>query len=972
MKKLLFPFLAMLVLLIACDSNTEENTVVEYGHDFVTVENDPTGTLQYTLENGLTVYLSVNELEPRIQTLIAVRAGSKYDPAETTGLAHYLEHMVFKGTHEIGTKDWESEKVLLDMIAETYEAHRNTDDEAEKAILYAKIDSLSYEASKFAIANEYDKMISSLGAKGTNAYTSNDETVYINDIPSNELEKWMKVEGERFQTLVLRLFHTELETVYEEFNRSQDSDNRWVYQEVMEGLLPNHPYGTQTTIGIGEHLKNPSMYNIHNYFDSYYRPNNVAICLSGDLDPDATIDMIEQYFGAWENKEIPAFEMPADEELTTPITRETFGPQQEMVYLGFKFDGAGSEEAMMIQIIDMLLANNQAGLMDINLNLKQQVLTASSFPQVLHDHSVHFLYGLPKQGQTLEEVKELLLGELDKIKAGDFDDWLIEAVVNDLKLSRIKSIESNRGRAFLMVDAFINERDFADVIFEFDKMEQITKEDIVAFANANYGENYVVSYKRMGESDRHAVPKPSITTVDLDRDAQSDFFKEFDAMASTSVTPKFVDFDNDIDFQSVNDIPFAVVKNESNTLFNLYYIFDMGSDNDKELALAVQYLPYLGTSEYSAEELKKEFYRLGLEFNVSAGREQVNVSLSGLENNFAEGVKLFEHVLATAVADENVYQELVADILKSRDDAKLDKGTILRSGLGSYAKYGEVNPFTNRLSADELMNMDVEKLTALLHGLGDFQHRIFYYGQQDTEEVKTVLAENHQKGAWNEYPVAVEYPELAMEENQVFYVDYDMAQAELFLISKEEKFNPELLAASQLFNEYFGSGLSSIVFQEIREKQALAYAAYSYYSVPKSKDESHYVNAYVGTQVDKLGDAVTAMFAIMNEMPEAEMQFEGAKEATIKKLETDWTTGAGVYWTYESAQKRGLDEDIRATIYEQVQAMTLADLKVFFDAHIADKNYSICVVGSEENIDKEVLSSMGELHELSLEEVFGY
>lgn len=970
MKNKLLILLAV-AFIAACTPNN--SATKKYKHDFEQVEDDPSNTLIYTLDNGLKVYLSVNEVEPRIQTLIAVKAGSKFDPSETTGLAHYLEHMMFKGTHKIGTKDWESEKVLLDEIAATFEAHKEENDPAKKEMLYARIDSLSLEASKFAIANEYDKMVSSLGAKGTNAYTSNDETVYINDIPSNELEKWLMVEGERFQTLVLRLFHTELETVYEEFNRSQDSDQRWVYQGVLEGLLPKHPYGTQTTIGLGEHLKNPSMYNIHQYFNTYYVPNNMAICLSGDLDPDATIDWIEAYFGDWQAQEVPVFQMPDDIDLNEPIVKEVFGPQQEMLYMGFKFDGAGTKESQMIRLIDMLLANSQAGLIDIDLNLKQKVLSAGSFPSVMKDHSVHFLYGVPKEGQTLEEVKDLLLAEIDKIKAGDFDDWLLEAVINDLKLSRIEGLESNRNRAFTMIDAFINELEFADLVYELDSMAVVTKEDIVAFANEHYMDNYVVSYKRIGESDRHSVPKPKITAVEVDRESQSDFYAAFDTMRSASLSPKFVDYDSAIHVTTLDDLELSYVKNENNQIFELYYLFDIGSNTDKELALAIQYLPYLGTTEYSAEDLQKEFYRYGLEFGVNAGSEQVFVSLKGLEDNLDKGIALFEHVLANAQADSSVYGELVNDILKSRVNAKLDKNTILRNGLGSFARYGADNPFTDRLSMEELQSMDVNKLADKIKELSNWEHRIFYYGQMPVEDAKAIIAKHHTNTSdLTPLPEKKEYPELATSVNKVFYAPYDMQQVEMFFISKDEVFNPEILAASRLFNEYFGSGLSSIVFQEIREKKALAYSAYSYISSPSDKDKSHYLNAYIGTQADKLSDATEAMFALMNDMPEAEMQFNAAKEAVIKKLESDWVTGSDVYWQYESARDLGLDYDVNQNIYEEVKSMTLNDLKAFFDSHIKGKHYHICVIGKKDNIDLNVLQSMGEFQELSLEEIFGY
>ncbi|MGB1050906.1 MAG: M16 family metallopeptidase [Chitinophagales bacterium] len=965
----------LILISLACIASctTNKRVTQQYKHSFEQVEGDPSNTLMHTLDNGLRVYLSVNEAEPRIQTLIAVKAGSKFDPSETTGLAHYLEHMMFKGTHRMGTKDWESEKVLLDEIAATFEAHKEETDSAIKVALYARIDSLSLEASKFSIANEYDKMISSLGATGTNAYTSNDETVYVNNIPSNELKKWLMVEGERFQTLVLRLFHTELETVYEEFNRSQDSDRRWVYQGVLEGLLPNHPYGTQTTIGVGEHLKNPSMYNIHEYFNTYYVPNNVAICLSGDLDPDATIDWIEQYFGNWEAQDVPEFQMPVDKDLNEPVVKETFGPQQEMVYMGFKFDGAGTKESQMMSLIDMLLANSQAGLIDIDLNLKQKVLGAGSYPSVMKDHSIHFLYGIPKEGQTLEEVKDLLLAEIEKIKAGDFDDWLLEAVINDLKLSRIQGLESNRNRAFAMVDAFINELDFADVVFELDSMAAVTKEDIIDFANQHYTDNYVVSYKRMGESDRHSVPKPQITAVEVDRESQSAFYAAFDTVSSARLTPKFVDYESSISVSSLNDIELSYVQNENNQIFELYYLFDIGSNTDKELALAIQYLPYLGTNRYSAEDLQKEFYRYGLEFGVNAGSDQVFVYLTGLEDNLDKGIELFEHVLANAKADSLVYQELVNDILKSRFNAKLDKSTILGKGLGAYAKYGAENPFTDRLSTEELESMDVGRLVEKIKALSTSEHRIFYYGQMPAEDAKVIIARHHTNSSdLTPLPQKRAYVELATSENKVFYAPYDMQQVELLFLSKDEVFNPELLAASRVFNEYFGFGLSSIVFQEIREKKALAYSAYSYMATPSNKDKSHYLNAYIGTQADKLSDATAAMFELMNNMPEAEMQFNAAKEAVIKKLESTWVTGSSVYWEYESVRDLGLDYDVNSRIYEEIKNITLDDLKAFFDAHVKGKSYHICVIGKKENIDLDVLRSMGEFQELSLEEIFGY
>ncbi|MDZ7612972.1 MAG: pitrilysin family protein [Flavobacteriaceae bacterium] len=274
------------------------------GFSYEEVNNDPSGLRLYTLENGLKVYLSQNSDEPKIQTYVAVRAGSNYDPAETTGLAHYLEHMLFKGTSEFGTQDWGKEKILLDSISKLYELHRLEKDPLKKKEIYRQIDKVSFEASGFAIANEYDKMSGSMGAQETNAHTWFEETVYHNKIPQNELEKWAKMESDRFDELVLRLFHTELEAVYEEFNMGQDSDFRKKYMAMLEGLFPNHPYGQQTTIGTSEHLKNPSLVAIHDYFEKYYVPGNMAVVLVGNLDFDKTIQLISDTFGKLQGKPV--------------------------------------------------------------------------------------------------------------------------------------------------------------------------------------------------------------------------------------------------------------------------------------------------------------------------------------------------------------------------------------------------------------------------------------------------------------------------------------------------------------------------------------------------------------------------------------------------------------------------------------------------------------------------------------------
>ena len=945
-------------------------------YDYESVPGDPLGVKMYTLENGLKLYMSVNTKEPRIYTNIAVRAGSKHDPADATGLAHYLEHMMFKGTDKIGALNWEQEKLLLGGISQLYEEHRNTEDPAERAEVYDKIDRMSNKAAQLVAANEYDKMVAALGAKGTNAYTWVEQTVYVNDIPSNELERWMELESERFSQLVLRLFHTELEAVYEEFNINQDRDFRKVFKAIGEELFPSHPYGTQTTIGEGEHLKNPSHVKIHQYFDTYYQPNNMAIVLAGDFDPDRAVAWAEQYFGSYRKARIPEFKVEPQPELGETVTREVYGQESESVSIAWRFQGAESPDHMLLQLISGLLYNRQAGLIDINLNQAQKVLSASSWNWLLEDYSVFGLDGQPREGQSLEEVAKLLLEEIDRLKNGEFEDWLIDAVVRDIKLSETRANESNNARVSAMTDAFILGLPWERYVNRFNEMRSYRKEDIMNFAREHLNANCVVVYKRNGEDPGvMKVEKPAITPVSLNREEKSEFATNFLSREASELTPSFVDYETVIDHSTVGGkVQFDYVRNEVNDLFELYYILEMGKNHDKKLPLAVDYLEFLGTDKYTSQELQQEFYKLGLSFDVSSSDDRVYVSLTGLPESFKRGVVLFEHILANAQGNKEALDNMVNDLLQKRENAKKNKRAILNQAMSNYARYGKQSPFLDKLSAEELKALTPEDLTRIIHSLTDYEHRIFYYGPASLGEVSEFLTKEHRvPKKFKPVPEPVRYPQLDMNSTSVVFVDFPMVQAEVLLISKgDDGFNLDQYLMSELYNSYFGYGLSSIVFQEIRESRALAYSAYTYFASPSEKDKAHYLQAYVGTQADKLSQAIPALRQIIEEMPVAEEQVENARTSILKKLQSERTTGSSVYWDYWSNTRRGYDRDLDRDLYEAMQNASLDDLLAFQQENVRNRNYTILVLGSKENVSMDYLQSLGPVTELTLEEVFGY
>lgn len=732
------------------------------GYRYEMVENDPSNTRIYTLPNGLKVYLAQNKDEPRIQTYIPVRTGSNNDPEDNTGLAHYLEHMLFKGTSKMGSHDWENEKGYLKQISDLYEAHKAEPNAEKKKQLYKQIDSISNIASKFAVANEYDKMISSLGATGTNAHTWFDETVYKNNIPSNELEKWMMIESERFSELVLRLFHTELEAVYEEFNRAQDNDYRLIHYKMMGNLFPESHYGTQTTIGTSEHLKNPSLVAIENYFHQYYVPNNMAVVLVGDLEFDSTIKLVDQYFGHYKKGPEPKRYLAKETPLKGIKKLEVFSPSAERIQFGYRVGGSKTQDAKLLKLMDMLLSNSTAGLIDLNINQKQLAQYAGASPQIMKDYSAHFFNGMPKQGQSLDEVKELILAQIEKIKKGEFDEWMIQAVVNDFKKQQQQVLENADWLASEMYGSFIQEQSWAEVVAELDELSKITKAEIVKFANDNYKDNYVIVYKRQGENkDLIRVENPGITPISLNRENESQFYKDFMKIKEKPVQPVFVDFDKEIQKEKLKNLPLSFIQNKTNDLSSVYYITEMGSDHDKKLALAINYLDYLGTTKYSPEDIKKEFYKIGIDYGVGAGSERTFVYINGLQENMTKGIELFEHLLANAKADKQAYLSYVDQILKGRADAKTNKNSI-QNALNNYAMYGENSRFRDILSEQELKAINPEELVTILKNFLNYNHQIFYYGN-DLASTKKALEKFHNFGNGKAIPPAKEYPQPATD-----------------------------------------------------------------------------------------------------------------------------------------------------------------------------------------------------------------
>ena len=946
-------------------------------YSYETVPNDPLKARIYTLDNGLKVYLTVNKETPRIQTFVAVRVGGKNDPAETTGLAHYFEHLMFKGTDKFGTQDYATEKPLLDAIEQQFEIYRKTTDEAERKAIYHTIDSLSYEASKYAIPNEYDKLMAAIGSTGSNAYTWYDQTVYQEDIPSNQIENWAKIQSDRFENNVIRGFHTELEAVYEEKNMSLTRDNEKVQEAIFSSLFPKHPYGTQTVLGTQENLKNPSITNIKNYYKQWYVPNNMAICMSGDLDPEKTIALIDKYFGQQQpNPELPKLNLPKEEPISQPVVKDVLGPDAESIALAWRFPGASDKDFETLQVVSQVLYNGTAGLIDLNLNQQQKVLNSYGYPMGLADYSVLLLGGLPKQGQTLDEVKDLLLKEINKLRTGDFDDKMLEANINNFKLAQLQSMESNEGRADMFVSSFINGTDWKDEVTAIDRMAKLTKEDIVAFANKYLKEdNYAAIYKKQGKDpNEKKMTKPEITPIISNRDVASPFLAEVQESAVQPIEPVFLDFKKDLNqLTAKSDIPILYKQNVTNDLFQLIYVFDMGNNHDKALGTAFDYLEYLGTSDMTPEELKSEFYRLACTFYVSPGNERTYVVLSGLNENMPDAMQLFEKLLADAQVNQEAYINMAGDILKARADEKLNQGKNF-SRLVSYAMYGPDSPTTNLLTEAELTKLNPQELVDRIHNQNSYKHRILYYGPSSSKDLLAIINQHHQvPETLKDIPAGNEYPYLETPATKVLIAPYDAKQIYMAQISNlDKKYDPAIEPVRELYNEYFGGGMNSIVFQEMRETRGLAYSAWAGMMAPSYLKYPYVLRTQIATQNDKMIDAVNTFNDIINNMPESEAAFKLAKDGLMNRMRTDRIIKGDIIWSYIDAQDLGQNVDPRIKLYNDVQNMTLKDIADFQKQWVKGRTYVYCILGDKKDLELDKLKAVGPIEELTQQQIFGY
>ena len=932
--------------------------------------DDPMDVHIYQLENGLTVYLTENHEEPQFHAEIVVRAGSKNDPKETTGLAHYLEHLLFKGTQQIGTLDYVKEKVYLDQITELYEVHYKEKDPDKRKTIYAQINDLSQKAAQYAIPNETDKLYKAMGETWFNAHTWYEETVYNVTLPSNRLEQWATIESDRFSSPVFRLFQSELEIVYEEKNQTLDNKDELVYDAIGKLLFKKHPYGQQTTIGETEHLKNPSLKNIYEFYDTYYVPNNMAICISGDIDIDETIQTIDQNFSIWQTKALPKPKTYKEKDLKN-VERDTVRFHgEEKLQIGFRTAPNNHKDVEALTLIDMLLDNATAGLINLNLVQKQNVRDAGSEPLFLNEYGVQYLWGIPKAGQTLAEVEKLLLAQIGIIKRGEFDAGLLSAIVTDFKKSQKRALESNRSRVTHLREAFISKTDWDDAVSKIQRLEKVTKADIIRVANQYFGQGYAVVYRIDAQHELPKIEKPELAKIEVDPTRQSILAQKILAIPTTPIDPVYL---TDKDYQIVDiqeGLKLYHTQNPINDLFTFTISIDIGTYQDNRLGIAKKLMDKSGAGNLDSEALKKAWYALGTDLTIGVEDNQTNISILGLDEHLETSLALLHRHLTTPYATPETLTELINITRAEREDEKKNPRSI-RNALRQYSRYGDNSAYKRQISTDALHKLTVSELHTLMGSLLTYRHNILYVGTKSVEDV-TALIKQH-------LPITTELQETPPYEflqiqtsaqNEIRIVHKEMAQSLVFIEFGDVTYNHALRPSVDLYNDYFSGGMSSILFQELRETRALAYSTFAQYELGNREGEQNLMWGYIGCQADKTPEAITALIDLIDNLPQTPQRFEETKNAVINQYRVGKLKFRDILPAIRTWENRGLSPDPRQARFEAIQKADINTMLNFHKTHIQSRAKRISIVGDTTQIDRNQLAPVGTIIPIDINELF--
>ena len=927
-------------------------------------------TKTYHLDNGLKVVLCENHDQPEIYGAVYVHAGSKNDPTDATGIAHYFEHMMFKGTDRIGTINWEKEKVYLDSISLMYDKLHETSDPAARETIQHKINELSLASTDYAIPNEVDVILTQMGGKSLNAGTAYDQTMYYNIFPSNQLSKWMDVYVERFRNPVFRLFQSELEAVYEEKNMYGDGPINAFQEYMFKETFGEHPYG-RPIIGYTEHLKNPQPSKMREFYNTYYVANNMTLILVGDFNIEEVQPMIAEKFGTWRSGELPkepTYTLPKFSGPTIKEVRMTPMKIGALIFPGIK---NSDPDLIPLTMACSIFCNGETGLAD-KLTLEGKLMGAILMPLSLEDHGANVMLIIPKLlGQSHEEAEALVFECLDQLKRGEFSDDLFEATRMDMLMSRIRATEDLNKLANLFLEMETNGQTYEEFLAETERIKKITKEEVVAIANKYFGNDYLDVRSKMGFPEKDKVEKPNWKPIEAkNTNMKSDFAKMIEAEEVPEVTPQVIKIGEDVKITDITDgFKLYSAINTANDIFELKFYFNYGTLDDPDLDRAASYFSMQGTETKPYQEFALELQKMGASIDAYASENNFIVTITGFEKDLEKLLEMCYEKLYHPSNDESQIA-IIADGERMNIQTQKDDASTWSRAVINYAWYGEKSPYLNHSSIKEWSKRSGEDLLAEIAEALKYDGYVTYSGNQ-YPHVMVASIKAHRilplKPLKGEEKVLVE---KQFTEPQVFFApNKKFRQSNIWFYVPGEKLTKQDEALSILFSKYFGTDMYSIVFQEIREFRSLGYTAYANYDYDYLERKPGYLYGFLGTQGDKTFDGIDAFSGLIKDMPERLEKFNASKEALLKARASNYFGFRSKPSVVHTWIKEGYDHDPRAEFTEIIRKAEYKDVASFYNRMIHDRPVVIMLSGPK-SVSKKELGKYGTVTKLKYKNIF--
>ena len=922
------------------------------------------GLTEYKLANGLTVMLWEDHDQPDVTGYVAVRAGAMDEPAEYTGLAHYLEHMLFKGTQRIGALDWEKEKPHYEEIIRLYDEYAETTDEAKRLELTKKINEESIEAAKYATVEDFFVLLDGIGATGVNAFTSYDMTCYHNSFPAANMYKWLTIFSDRLIDPVYRTFQAELENVFEEYNMYQDNVGTHTRQNLFRKLYEGHPY-ERDVIGLPEHLKNPRLSKLIEFYNTWYVPNNMALIIVGDFDAETTKPMIEETFGRLQYKELP-------ERPTYPKTSFAGNPKHKFKVgyypmVVWAYDGVNmtDKDLLPLQFVVSLLNNStNTGLLD-KLNIDGTVSSVGASVDARRDQGRILIQAIPyfdANQQTYESnvaTEKIVNAEINRLKMGDIPDWLIQTVKAEYAQNYKLAFESSDTKMNALVSSFIYNTPIDDIFTENDRVQALTKADIQRIAKKYFDADHMTLTFDEGDPKKNKLAKPAIKPLELLNSQETEYAKAFKALPQGTLKQTFMNLNDVVVTEIDENVKLHYATNPKNNIFSLELVFGVGTAKKPMLEYVTSLMNRAGIMpNIDPQEFRRQLSELGGRCGYGVSNSYFYVSIIGDEEHLAEICQLVQRQMLMPKFDTKQFDAVKGSELSSRFMmSKMDglQADALREYVlyDKESEYIDVVPFMDVYYMDEL-KLKVEFLDAIKYALD-----IHYCGQKPVEEVKDILTKNLplQEGV-----IPSTSPEIRQkktyDKTQVYFLaNSNVQQSTIYFYFNGKPYDKDQSVLFQAFNQYFSGGFTGIVLDEIREKRSMAYTASGQAVRGPLPGKESYFMGYIGTQSDKAVDAINVFMSLLDSMPEYPERIESVKAALRQNAQISKPSFRSKTEAYDAWREMGYDMDPAKYNQEAINNLTFEQIKQFYETYIKGQPVSIIVMGDPKLIDQKALQA---------------